>query len=91
MSKYEQYIESLNSYPYGFINMFYAKSGKIISLKNINENNYYEIVEYFFKEYFNFEQIQDVKMITSNGMKNINNLKFNDLVDSIGIVIYVTI
>jgi hypothetical protein len=54
MSNYEQYIESLNSYPYGFINIFNAKSGKKISLKNIEQNNYNAVIYYFLKEYFNF-------------------------------------
>jgi hypothetical protein len=91
MSNYEQYIESINSYPYGFINIFYAKSGKKISLKNIDQNNFYEIISYFLTEYFNFGQIQDVKIMTSNGIRNINNLAFNDLFDSIGTIIYVTL
>jgi hypothetical protein len=91
MSNYEQYIESLNSYPYGFINIFNAKSGKKISLKNIEQNNYNAVIYYFLKEYFNFEQIQDVKIMTSNGVKNINNVSFDDLIDSIGTIIYVTL
>lgn len=69
MANYEQYIESLNSYPHGFINIFNAKTGKKLSLKNLNQDNYNTIISYFLKEYFNFEQIQDVKIMTSNGSK----------------------
>ena len=88
MSNYEQYIESTNSYPYGFINILDAKSGKKLSLKNVEQNNYSEIIRYFLKDYFGFEQVHSIKMKTSNGIKDISNLKFNDLIDSVGTVIY---
>jgi hypothetical protein len=91
MTNYDQYIHSINSHPYNFINIFCAKSNKKISLKNLNNNNYLEFIIYFLKEYFNFKQNEDIKMLTSNGMKYINNLKFNDLNDSKGTIIYITL
>ena len=91
MSNYKHNIESLKSHPYGFINIFHSQSGKKISLKNIEKSNYKIIINYVLQEYFNFEQIQDVKIMTSNGEKNINNISLNDLHDSIGSIIYVVL
>ena len=90
---YSQYVESTNKFPYGFINIYYSnpESGikKHLSLKNITNNNYKDVISFFLNDYFHFNTINNVKIKTVNGFKTINDLEFKDLNDSIGTIIYI--
>jgi hypothetical protein len=90
MSNYEQNTESTNLYPYSSFNFVDVKTNKTLSLRNLDQTNYLEIIRHLFKNYFCFELIQSVKIKTSVGIRDVSNLKYNDLVDSRGTIIYLT-
>lgn len=60
------------------INFFEAKTKKLVVLNEMHENNFKDILEYIFKNKFNFENLDKVYIQTQKIIKNFNNIEYSD-------------
>jgi hypothetical protein len=85
----DRYICNTNTPTFDKINIFYPGINLMISLDNINEKNFSEIMKMLFIEKFGINDISNITLKTSVGIKSFNNLIWSDLDKSRSNVIFI--
>ncbi len=78
---FSKYIYDVNNIYCNKINLVDGKNGRIVSLNDLKENNFKEVLEYIFINMFNYNKIDKLKFLLNNKIKNFNDLKYTDIND----------
>ena len=77
-NNYDNYIINTDSILINKINFFEAKTKKLIVLNEMHEDVFKNILEYIFKNKFNFSDLDKVYIKTQKTIKKFNNIEYSD-------------
>lgn len=79
MSNYDKYIIQTNDFQANKLNLFEARTNTRVVLDNLNETVFKDVLNFIFKNKFNFNDFNKVLIKTEKSIKNISDLEFSDI------------
>ena len=79
MNNYEKYIVNTNEFMSNKINLFEASTNTRVIIDNLNNDEFKDVINYVFKNKFNFIDSNNVYIKTEKSIKKIIDLEFNDI------------
>lgn len=79
MSSYDKYIVDTTDFQANKLNLFEARTNTRVVLDNLSETIFKDVLNYVFKNKFNFIDFDKVIIKTEKNIKKISDLEFKDI------------